>query len=81
MKTKLIMLLSIFLPACVAAPSPTLQLMYKEGASLDQTQRDTLYCKQFAMQSVSSRGMGTNLFAPIVIDQETRECLQFLGYR
>lgn len=79
MKTKLIMLLSIFLPACVAAPMQ--QFMYKEGVSLDQTQRDTLYCKQFAMQSVSSRGMGTNLFAPIVIDQETRECLQFLGYR
>ena len=78
MKT-ITILSTIFLSACVA--SPMQQLMYKEGASLDQTQRDTLYCKQFAMQSVSSRGMGTNLFAPIVIDQETRECLQFLGYR
>ena len=78
MKT-ITILSTIFLSACVAPPMQ--QLMYKEGASLDQTQRDTLYCKQFAMQSVSSRGMGTNLFAPIVIDQETRECLQFLGYR
>ena len=78
MKTMAI-LSTILLSACVAPPMQ--QLMYKEGASLDQTQRATLYCKQFAMQSVSSRGMGTNLFAPIVIDQETRECLQFLGYR
>lgn len=35
----------------------------------------------FPEVEISSRGMGTNLFAPIVIDQETRECLQFLGYR
>ena len=78
MKTTIV-LSTILLSACVAPPMQ--QLMYKEGASLDQTQRDTLYCKQFAMQSVSSRGMGTNLFAPIAIDNETRECLQFLGYR
>lgn len=78
MKT-IAILSTILLSACIAPPMQ--QLMYKEGASVDQTQRDTLYCKQFAMQSVSSRGMGTNLFAPIAIDQETRECLQFLGYR
>lgn len=78
MKT-IAILSTILLSACIAPPMQ--QLMYKEGASIDQTQRDTLYCKQFAMQSVSSRGMGTNLFAPIAIDQETRECLQFLGYR
>ena len=81
MKTKLIMLLSIFLPACVAAPSPTLQLMYKEGIPMEQIQRDTLQCKQLALQSVTSRGMGGNLFASFIVDNETRECMNFLGYK
>lgn len=77
MKT-ITILSTILLSACVA--SPMQRLMWKEGVSLDQRQRDTLQCRQIATQTIQSR-VGPNLFAQILVDQETRECLQFLGYR
>lgn len=77
MKT-ITILSTILLSACIAPPMQ--QLMYKEGLSVEQRQRDTLYCKQVAMDSVRSR-IGPNIFVQIAIDNETRECLQFLGYR
>jgi len=75
MRETTILVLCLFLSAC------TPYKMYKSGASLQEQNKDKLYCDQYTMQSIVAKGYTRN-----VIGQEYEKivtfenCLELLGY-
>lgn len=78
MKKPLIVILSSLVMACTTYATP--KQWTKPGATSDQFSRDSLTCRQAAMQEAALNGLSGNMFVEVQVTRLTKECLHSLGY-
>jgi hypothetical protein len=76
MKMLVVIMIALTLLGC-AGPQ---KFWYREDATIDQTNRDRMACRQYGMQSAMANGLAGNMFVEMWIQGETRTCMQNLGY-
>lgn len=72
-----LILVSFFVTGCAIQPQKPL---YKDGATQEDFRRDSLTCRQYGMQSAMTNGLAGNMFVEIWIKDETKKCLNNLGW-
>lgn len=80
MRVIFLIITAVLLTGCMQAMQRNVKPWTKEGGTQAQFAEDKMRCQQYGMQSAMAHGLSNNGFVEVWIYNQTKDCLQSLGY-